>query len=171
MVRVTVLITILILVFGIAASYDFSVNKIGGSIGICSILLMPSFTAEFHYERGFRLSDSWSVGSVDLTQALLYIGPVIRFDSRLFGRGLEFGISGKAFSGIETLSFRLWGNTYMPTIGVRGSFTFSLKTLTFSVPRIYPALGIINISKMTRGTDFSVFMRMLPLELGFELFF
>ncbi len=171
MARFLIVLVAVILLCTAAMGYTFSRNNIGGSICFQTRLISPRLSADLYYHRGFRLSEPWSVRSLEFTRVMFFVGPVVLFDSRLLGRGLEFGISGRVFTGIETLRFKLFGNYYMPAIGLRGSFTFSLKTLTFSLPRIFPSVSFIDMSKITRVSSFSISFCPLPFTIGFDSYF
>lgn len=162
-----------VLLFLLAASgfaYTFNTNNIGGSIAYFPFILQ-TFSARGYYHIGFKLSNPWNIGGLEFTQLMLYAGPSVSYSAEPSGMSFEAGISGRLFTGIENLSFPLFGRKFMVAVGLRGSSSYSFANNKFSMPQISPALSIIDITKMSDRTSYSLFFWPLPVLLGLDIYF
>ncbi len=131
------------------------------------------FLCNGYYRLGLEVFGGSQTGSLRFTPTMLYAGPALSYSGAL-GKisGLEAGIDGRLVTGIESLSFNLFGRRYMLSMGLRGQFMFSFYESTDRFKtRLSPEMGFIDVTKMTDRFKFSLLLWPLPVLLRFDMYF
>jgi len=170
--RIIVLFIIVMIVASVSFGSYFNANNIGGSV-VYFPLLPGIFSVNGYYRLGLEVFGGSQTGSLRFTPTMLYAGPALSYSGAL-GKisDLEAGIDGRLVTGIESLSFNLFGRRYMVSMGLRGQFMFSFYESTDRFKtRLSPEIGFIDVTKMTDRFKFSLFLWPLPVLLGFDMYF
>ncbi|MGC9321010.1 MAG: hypothetical protein ACP5FY_02040 [Kosmotogaceae bacterium] len=166
-----ILISLLIVATASFGSY-FNANNVGGSV-IYFPLLFGIFSVNGYYRMGFEVFNSSQTGNLSFTPTMLYVGPTVSYSGAL-GQisGLEAGLDARILTGVENLSFNLFGRRFMLALGLRGQamYSFFQPTEKFKT-RLSPEISFIDVTRMTDRFKFSLFFWPIPVLIGFDMYF
>lgn len=170
--KILVILIALLLVSTVSFGSYFNANNIGGSV-VYFPFLLGIFSVNGYYRLGFEVFGASKTGSLSFTPTMLYVGPSVSY-SGAFGEvsGLEAGIDARLLTGIENLSFNLFGRRFMFALGLRGQAMYSFFETTDNFKtRLSPEISFVDVTKMTDRFKFSLFFWPLPVLLGFDMYF
>ncbi len=108
---------------------------------------------------GFEVFGASQTGNLSLAPTMLYVGLKVSYSGEL-GQisGLEAGLDARILTGVENLSFNLFGRRFMLALGLRGQAMNSFFQPTEKLKtRLSPEISFIDVTRMTDRFKFSLF--------------